>query len=163
MPTPSTPPARLLAAAAALLALTGLTGCGGESTKAAPKASASPSRMPTSPSPLGTVHQGKPENPIVVRRTERFSIAMRQNISARQDWTASVTSRDIVRAAGTSTRQSPGEQQADGAGYTEFFIFEGVKPGNTRIVFSNRCGTDKTQGCYSPQLARTLTYRITVH
>ncbi|MEH6372751.1 protease inhibitor I42 family protein [Streptomyces sp. KLMMK] len=132
----------------------------------------------TDESPLGTVHQDRPpayepgrpnpvdriEGPLEVRRGERFSIAMRENISARQNWNVSGSGPDeaVVRSKGTSTHQTAKEKEAVGAGYTKYFTFEAAGPGTATIVLANDCGTDPARGCYSAGLPRTVTYRVSV-
>ncbi|MCQ8773652.1 protease inhibitor I42 family protein [Streptomyces telluris] len=132
----------------------------------------------TDRSPLGTVYQDRPpayergrpkpldrvEGPLEVLRGGRFSIAMRENISARQTWNVSGSGPDeaVVRPQGTSTHQTAREKEAAGAGYTKYFTFEAAGPGTTTIVLANRCGTDPARGCYSATLPRTVTYRVSV-
>ncbi|MDT0548849.1 protease inhibitor I42 family protein [Streptomyces lonegramiae] len=144
-------------------------------------ASSSPTSSPTSsPSPsadpeptgLGTVHQDpayskdldRTEGPITVKSGERFSIAMRQNISARADWSLAEPgpSAAVLRKAGESSYQTAREKELVGGGSTKYFTFEAVKAGQTRIVLANSFGTDKSAGGYSPTLPRTVTYQVTV-
>ncbi|MBH1935948.1 protease inhibitor I42 family protein [Streptomyces sp. AV19] len=140
----------------AVLLLLTLTGCGGDRDD-----------------PLGTVHEERTttddardrvQGPLRVKRGERFSLALRENASARREWRPVVPGPpgDAVRAAGTSTHRTKWEKEAAGAGHTKYFTYEAVKPGDTRIAFTNRCGTDTKSGCYSPGLPRSLTFRVTV-
>lgn len=168
------------------LLLTGLALCaaGCQSDDGSPAKSAGPSSSSnspsTSPSPssdpkptgLGTVHQDRTyskdldrtEGPITVKRGERFSIAMRQNISARADWSVAKPgpSAAVLRKVGESSYQTAREKELIGGGHTKYFTFEALKAGQTRIVLANSFGTDKSAGGYSPDLPRTVTYRVTV-
>ncbi|MFI9724399.1 protease inhibitor I42 family protein [Streptomyces sp. NPDC052396] len=159
---PSVPTrSHLLVCATVLLAL---TGCGSDGDPAGTDQS------------LGTVHrdrlltddsdhptpQNRTEGPIEIEHGKRFSIAMLQNASARLEWTASTQPADSLKALGTSTEDTPGNKHLDGAGYTLYFTFQGTRPGDARIVFTNYCGTHKNTGCYSPTLQNTVTYRVTV-
>ncbi|MEU5029815.1 protease inhibitor I42 family protein [Streptomyces milbemycinicus] len=171
------------------LLLTGLAlcaaGCQDTATpsgraKPASPSSSSSSSSSSSPSPssdpkptgLGTVHQDRAyskdldrtEGPITVKRGERFSIAMRQNISARADWSVAKPgpSAAVLRKVGESSYQTAREKELIGGGHTKYFTFEALKAGQTRIVLANSFGTDKSAGGYSPDLPRTVTYRVTV-
>ncbi|MES4906646.1 MULTISPECIES: protease inhibitor I42 family protein [unclassified Streptomyces] len=170
------------------LLLTGLALCaaGCQSDDASPAKTAGPSSSPTppssssSPSPssdpkpagLGTIHQDRAdskdldrtEGPITVKRGERFSIAMRQNISARADWSVAEPgpSTAVLRKVGESSYQTAREKELIGGGHTKYFTFEALKAGQTRIVLANSFGTDKSAGGYSSGLPHTVTYRVTV-
>ncbi|MBZ4320867.1 protease inhibitor I42 family protein [Streptomyces huiliensis] len=127
---------------------------------------------------LGTVHEDRmppydPARPnprdrteatLTVRSGERFTIAMRKSASARLDWSLSGPGPDrkVVRPAGTSTYQTEREKELIGSSYAHYFTFEAAGPGTTRIVLTNRCGSDRKAGCYSPELARSVTYPVTV-
>lgn len=169
------------------LLLTGLTLCAagcqdtatpnGHAKPASSSSSTSPSSSPSpssdpKPTGLGTVHQDRAyskdldrtEGPITVKRGERFSIAMRQNISARADWSVAKPgpSAAVLRKVGESSYQTAREKELVGGGHTKYFTFEALKAGQTRIVLANSFGTDKSAGGYSPDLPRTVTYRVTV-
>lgn len=141
------------------------------SSSTSPSSSPSPSSDPK-PTGLGTVHQDRAdskdldrtEGPITVKRGERFSIAMRQNISARADWSVAKPgpSAAVLRKVGESSYQTAREKELIGGGHTKYFTFEALKAGETRIVLANSFGTDKSAGGYSPDLPRTVTYRVTV-
>ncbi|MER6145052.1 protease inhibitor I42 family protein [Streptomyces sparsogenes] len=163
------------------LLLTGLALCaaGCESGQGSPAESEGPSSS-SSPSPtsdptptgLGTVHKDpndtsvrdRTEGPITVEAGERFSIALRQNISARADWSLAEPrpSAAVLRKVGESSYQTAREKELVGGGHTKYFTFEALKAGDTRIVFANSFGTDTSAGGYSPELPRTITYRVTV-
>jgi predicted secreted protein len=166
------PRRRHLAIAGAVLLLA-LTGCGsGGTAHPGGPSGGRPSRSATPPPhpALGTVHTERPgparqrdrSEEFTVGRGERFSIAMPQNVSARADWQPAAPSGTAVRAVGSTTGQSAQQRQMDGAGSTEYFVFQAVRPGETRIVFRNRFATDRGSGGYSPDLPRTVTYRVTV-
>lgn len=171
------------------LILTGLVLCaagctsgqGSPAESESPSSSSPPSSSPPSSSPpssdpkptgLGTVHQDpadskaldRTEGPVTVRSGERFSIALRQNISARADWSLAEhgPSAAVLRKVGESSYQTAREKELVGGGYTKYFTFEAVKAGQTQIVLANSFGTDKSAGGYSPDLPRTVTYRVTV-
>lgn len=141
------------------------------SSSASPTSSPSPSSDPE-PTGLGTVHQDpayskdldRTEGPITVKSGERFSIAMRQNISARADWSLAEPgpSAAVLRKAGESSYQTAREKELVGGGSTKYFTFEAVKAGRTRIVLANSFGTDKSANGYAPTLPRTVTYQVTV-
>lgn len=145
----------------------------GPSSSSASPSSASPS--PTSdptPTGLGTVHKDpndtsvrdRTEGPITVKPGERFSIALRQNVSARADWSLGRPrpSAAVLRKVGESSYETAREKELVGGGHTKYFTFEALKAGDTRIVFANSFGTDTSAGGYSPDLPRTITYRVTV-
>ncbi|MGK5637109.1 protease inhibitor I42 family protein [Streptomyces sp. URMC 126] len=127
---------------------------------------------------LGTVHQDRmppydpaqpnprdrTEGTLTVRHGERFTIEMRQSASARLDWSLSAPGpdRNVVRPAGTSSYQTAREREAAGSSYALYFTFVAGNPGTTRINLTNRCGSDREAGCYSPELARSVTYPVTV-
>ncbi|MGI5336364.1 protease inhibitor I42 family protein [Streptomyces sp. CA-181903] len=121
---------------------------------------------------LGTVYTVEPrsdepldrvEGPASVDHGKRFSIAVLTSASARREWKPAEAGPPggVVRPAGNSTRQTKEQKESDGSGYTMYFTFDAVKPGKTKILFTNRCG-DRKQRCYSPGALRTLTYRVTV-
>ncbi|MEU1788002.1 protease inhibitor I42 family protein [Streptomyces sparsogenes] len=168
---------------ALLVSCLALSAAGCDSGKGSPAESKGPSSSPTSspssspapdpkPTGLGTVHQDRAdsktldrtEGPITVKAGERFSIALRQNISARADWSLAEPrpSAAVLRKVGESSYQTAREKELVGGGHTKYFTFEALKAGDTRIVFANSFGTDKSAGGYSPDLPRTITYRVTV-
>ncbi|GAA2368644.1 protease inhibitor I42 family protein [Streptomyces cuspidosporus] len=166
------------------LILTGLALCaagcqsddGGSPARSAgpSSSSASPSSPTSDPTPagLGTVHKDpndtsvrdRTEGPITVKTGERFSIALRQNVSARADWSLAEPrpSAAVLRKVGESSYQTAREKELVGGGHTKYFTFEALKAGDTRIVCANSFATDTSAGGYSPGLPRTITYRVTV-
>ncbi|MEU9796500.1 protease inhibitor I42 family protein [Streptomyces sparsogenes] len=142
-----------------------------ESESPSSSSSPSPSSGPK-PAGLGTVHKDpndtsvrdRTEGPITVKRGERFSIALRQNVSARADWSLGKPrpSAAVLRKVGESSYQTAREKELVGGGHTKYFTFEALKAGDTRIVFANSFGTDTSAGGYSPGLPRTITYRVVV-
>ncbi|EME99672.1 protease inhibitor I42 family protein [Streptomyces mobaraensis NBRC 13819 = DSM 40847] len=177
--------AALLPLGAALLALA-LTACGGGGgDHGAEKGNGKGDREVGGgdhdrqrPTGLGTVHEDRmppydparpnprdrTEGTLTVRHGERFTIAMRESASARLNWSLSTPGpdRDVARPAGTSSYQTAREKELIGSSHALYFTFEAVGTGTTRIVLTNRCGTDRTSGCYSPELARSVTYPVTV-
>ncbi|MGI5339613.1 protease inhibitor I42 family protein [Streptomyces sp. CA-181903] len=169
----------LLPLGAALLTLT-LTACGGGET------GQGKGRHETGggdhdrrrPAGLGTVHEDRmppydparpnprdrTEGTLTVRPGERFTIAMRESASARLHWELSAPGPDrgITRPTGTSSYQTAQERELIGSSHTLYFTFEAAGTGTTRIVLTNRCGSDRKAGCYSPDLARSVTYPVTV-
>ncbi|OMI33637.1 protease inhibitor I42 family protein [Streptomyces sparsogenes] len=143
----------------------------GSSSSPTSTPSSSPASDPT-PAGLGTVHKDpndtsvrdRTEGPITVKRGERFSIALRQNVSARADWSLGRPrpSAAVLRKVGESSYQTAREKELVGGGHTKYFTFEALKAGDTRIVFANSFGTDTSAGGYSPNLPRTITYRVVV-